>query len=58
MFPRAKKAHTNRNTTYLKLLADGPSVKISIMEFRAHSEKLSNSSQHQAKLNNATALEI
>lgn len=58
VFHRIEIARLNRNTSYLMLLADGPSVNISIMEFRAHSQKFANSSQHQAKLNNAVALEL
>lgn len=58
MFHRVEIARQNRNTPYLTLLADGPSGSISIMEFRAHSQKLTNSSQHQDKLNNAVALEL
>lgn len=50
-----KIAHTNRNASKLMLVADGPSVSISIMKFRAHLQKLTNSSQRQAKLNNAMA---
>ncbi len=58
MFHRVEIARLKRNTSYLILLADWPSVNISIMEFRAHSQKFTNSSQHQAKLNNAVALEF
>ena len=58
MFHRVEIARQNRNTPYLTLLADGPSGSISIMEFRAHSQKFTNSSQHQDKLNNAVALEL
>lgn len=58
VFHRIEIARLNRNTSYLMLLADGPSVNISIMEFRAHSQKFANSSQHQSKLNNAVALEL
>lgn len=58
MFHLVGIARLKRNTSYLMLLADGPSVNISIMEFRAHPQKFTNSSQHQAKLNNAMALEL
>lgn len=40
------------------LLADGPSVNISIMAFRAHPQKFTNSFQHRAKLNNTATLEL
>lgn len=58
MFHRVEIARLNRNTFYLMLLADGPSVNISIMEFKAHSQIFTNSSQHQTMLNNAVALEL
>lgn len=45
-------------TPYFVLLADGLSVLINIMEFRAQSQKFTNSSQHQAKINNVVALEL